>query len=281
MIKRQIVKILKTFIIFMTILILHGCSSGNEQIIISGSTTISPLIQEVSKISKANIKVNVITTSNGSITGLNDLINKKCDISASSVKIPEDIEALALERGVKIREKVFATDLIVCIVNRKNPINNLSLAELKAIFSGAKQNWSDFGGNKKSIDVVCRNRFSGTKEIWDTKVIGGSPSLANRFIIKSSNSGILAYVESNPDAIGYISFEFINTEIKVLKINNVKPSIENGIHGHYPIYRSLYFYIDENRFTPAIKKFLIFMMSDAGREIIKKAGLIPSGAIIN
>ena len=275
------INILMKFIIFMTILILHGCSSGYEQIIISGSTTIIPLIQEVSNITKANIKINIITTSNGSITGLNDLIIGKCDISASSTKIPEDIEALALERGVKIREKVFAKDLIVSIVNRKNPINNLGLTELKALFSGAKQNWSDFGGNKKPIVVVCRNRFSGTKEIWDKKVIGSNPSFTNGFEIRSSNSGILAYVESNPNAIGYISFEFINTEVKVLKINNIKPSVENGIHGRYPIYRNLYFYMDENRLTPAIKKFLVFMMSDTGREIIKKSGLIPSGVKIN
>jgi len=252
-----------------------SCSEkANSDIIINGSTTEHPILEMVSASYMKKKNVKIVLRPEGSRTGVHTLIDGQCDIAMSSSKIAPSLFEEAESKKTNLKEFIFAYDMIVPVIHPSNPIQNLSLDQLRAIFIGSIKTWNEVRGKSEKILVVHRNTCSGTREVWE-KIVIKSENAPTDHIALESNSEVLAYVAANPSAIGYISFGYVNNDIKTISVNGIKPTLENAAIQKYPLHRPLRLYVAEGNFSYEMKSFIIYLLSSEGQEIVKKSGFIP------
>jgi len=218
--------------------------------------------------------VNIVLQPEGSRKGIRTLIDGQCDIAMSSTKIARLLMEEAESKRINLKEFIFASDIIVPIIHPSNPVQDLSIDQLRAIFTGSIKTWSKFSGKSEKILVVHRNRSSGTRAVWEEIVIKSEVAPEDHVYLKS-NSDVLAYVAANHSAIGYISFGYVNNDIKTISVNGIQPTLQNAVNKKYPIQRNLYLYVTEGNFSYEMKSFVVYLLSSEGQEIIKQSGFIP------
>ncbi len=244
------------------------------QVKVAGSTTLLPLAQEAATEFMARYPgTNVEVQGGGSSAGITELKERVIDIADSS----RDLQPGENPDGTLVDFKV-AFDIIAIVVNPANEIRNLSREQAKAIFTGKITNWKQLGGMDKEIVVVIRDQASGTREVFDSKVLGATPekpvfSVASA-IESSSNGVIREIVGSTKTAIGYISYGYVNNQIRPVSLDGVRPDIPNSISGRYPVARFLHMFT-RGQPTGAVKGYIDFVLSDGfqdrvvGKEYVK------------
>jgi phosphate transport system substrate-binding protein len=251
-----------------------GCSRNQQVIVIKGSTTVLPIAQKATEVFYLKTKIAVSLSGTGSGDGIKSLIDGTCDIANSSREIKKEEIELANSKGIKIKEITIAYDMIVPIVHPSNKVNNLSIEQLKAIYDGSITNWKEVGGDNEKIVVISRDSSSGTFEVWESKVMNKTEVRADA-LLQASNGAVLTAVANNKNAIGYIGFGYLNNTIKMLWVNNIEPTIENGKSAVYPLSRKLYIYVNESKISGQTQKYIDFLLSKEGQQIVKETGFIP------
>ncbi len=140
-------------------------AGGAESISVKGSDTILPVAQaeaEAFMNESANVEKSISVTGGGSGVGIAALIDKQVDIATASREINVKETENANKNGVNPVEYTIAYDGITAIVNPKNPVSNLTFAQLSGIYTGNISNWKDVGGEDKPIAVISRDSSSGT-----------------------------------------------------------------------------------------------------------------------
>ncbi|MBN2161169.1 MAG: PstS family phosphate ABC transporter substrate-binding protein [Spirochaetes bacterium] len=254
---------------------LQACSrKKGDRVTIKGSTTVLPITQKAAEAFKKSTGISVFVEGSGSGNGIKAIIDGGCDIANSSREMkPEEKEA-ASTKGIKVREILVAYDMIVPIVHPSNPVNNITIDQLKAIYDGSIKNWKDLGGKDENIVVISRDTSSGTYEIWHEKVMRKA-DVRSDALLQASNGAIITTVAGNPKAIGYIGFGYLNETVKGITVNGVAVTLENGTSGKFPISRKLYMYVNEKKLSNNAIKFINYLLDTEGQEIVKKAGYIP------
>jgi phosphate transport system substrate-binding protein len=270
-------KFFTKLIIMITILFLavpYAWSQDSKRIVIKGSTTVLPITQKASEEYRKSSNVSISIEGSGSGNGIKALLDGTCDIANSSREMkPEEVEA-AKGKGITIQEVVLSYDMIIPIVHPSNPVKNLSIDQLKAIFSGTITNWKEVGGKNDKIVVVSRDTSSGTYEYWNEKVMKKT-DVSNKALLQASNGAVVSTVSVNSKAIGYIGFGYVNNSIKALTVNDIPGTIENGKSHKYPISRKLYMYVDKSKLSKEADSFIKFILSKKGQELVKEEGFIP------
>ena len=255
-----------------------GCSKDRNRemkIIIKGSTTVLPITQKaVEAYSKINSSVSISISGGGSGEGIKALIDGNTDIANSSRQMKEQEAKLAAEKKITLKEIPVAYDMIVPVVHPENPVTNITVDQLKAIYDGSITNWKQLGGKDEKIVVVSRDTSSGTYEVWEEKIMHKT-DVKKDALLQASNGAIVSTVSQNPKAIGYIGFGYINDRVKPLSINGIVGTIENGKSGRFPVSRKLYIYINETSVSEQAKKFIEFLLGAEGQDLVQKAGFIP------
>ncbi len=244
-----------------------------ETLVIKGSTTVLPIAQ---KAAEAFLKeypgVNILVSGGGSGNGIKALIDGTTDIADSSRFIkPKEIK-LAVERGAYPVPFAVAYDCIVPVVHPQNPVNNLTLKQLKDIYTGRTRNWKVLGGPDKRIVVISRDTSSGTYEIWEEKVMKKA-RVFPAALLQASNGTVAQAVAKNKYAIGYIGISYLNGNLKPISVNGVKASIGNV--AAYPISRPLFMF---TRGWPEgiTRDFINFMLHpEKGQKLVAKTGYVP------
>ena len=169
-----------------------------------------------------------------------------------------------LEKGVELELTPIGREAFVFLVNKNNPISNLSMEQLKEIYAGKITNWKDVGGVNRPINVVQRNQGSGSQTTLE-KMFGKD--------IVSNFFGPLGA------SIGF-SFRFYVEEltkhghIKMLELNNVYPNKENVQNNTYPIVSNFYAVTRKGETNPNVQKVLDFALSSTGQDIIDEIGYV-------
>lgn len=247
---------------------------------INGSTTILPFAQiAVERFMSAHPEVKISLSGGGSGNGIKALIDKTTDIANASRKIKDSEIEKAKANGVEVNETVVAIDCIVPIVHPDNPVKDLTLEQLKKIYTGEIKNWQELGGKKAPIAVVGRDSSSGTYGTWQEMVVEkGDKETKSRVTPKAqvaaSSGAMLTMIGENKNAIGYDGIGYLNPSVKALSVNGVQASLETAKNGEYPLSRSLYMYTNGLP-SGLIKDFIDYMLSDDGQKIVKETGFIP------
>jgi phosphate transport system substrate-binding protein len=263
-----------TIVSFIFVISLGCGERAKPTISVCGATTANPIMKMASAKYMQENDVFLNLRSVGSKVGIQALIEGTCDIATSSSQITQAQKEEAELKGIIIKEFIFAYDIIVPVIHPTNPVRDLRMDQLREIFTGSIKSWSEVGGTSDEILVVHRDINSGTREVWERIVIN-SGSVPRSHVFLHSNSEVLAYVAKHPAAIGYISFGYINNEIKTISINGIKPTLEEAGSWKYPIHRNLYLYVDKKKLSYKVKTFIIYLLSSEGQEIVKESGFIP------
>ncbi|KAF0109719.1 MAG: phosphate transport system substrate-binding protein [Chloroflexi bacterium] len=231
--------------------------------------------------------VRISVTGGGSGTGLTALINGSVDIANASRQIkPEELDS-AKKAGLNVQEFVIARDAIAVIVNPANPVNQLTLQQLSAIYRGEINNWSEVGGEDRPIVRLSRETNSGTHVFFLEAVVRMNDKkdktifTADSLLLPSSE-GIISEVRENPNAIGYDGLGYVTSEVKMVAVSSLKspdiyilPSAVTVADGSYLISRNLYMYT-QNVPEGVIKAYLEWILSSEAQKIVVDLGFVPA-----
>jgi phosphate transport system substrate-binding protein len=167
---------------------------------------------------------------------------------------------------------VVAWDGIAIIVHPDNPIQSLTLKQLQGIFSGKIHSWSELGGRNKPIFFVTREEGSGTRDAFEGLVMK-KVEISDEALVEDSNGSVREIIAHNPQAIGYISFGVVNSQVKALAVDSQHPSLATIKNRTYRLTRPFLFVINEPR-TATAQAFIDFVLSPEGQGILEKEGLV-------
>jgi phosphate transport system substrate-binding protein len=249
-------------------------------ITIKGSDTMVVLGQRwAEEFMKTNPGTSIQVTGGGSGTGISALINGTTDVceASRSMKDPEKQQVAEKAGGAPV-EITVAKDGLSVYVNVSNPISELSLAQLKDIFTGKITNWKDLGGPESKIIPYSRENSSGTYVFFKEHVLGGA-DYTPRAQNMPGTAAVVNAVGRERFGIGYGGAAYAKG-IKVIKVK--KDASALGIvasnatikDGTYPLSRPLFFYLRPNT-SAEIKKFTDWVLSPEGQAIVVKVGYFP------
>lgn len=246
-----------------------GTTNGNAATIsISGSTSVGPLAEKLAEKYKEKNNVNIEINQIGSSAGITNAVNGVSEIGMSSRDLKEEEKA-------SLQETVIAYDGIVVVTHPSNHVKNLTLAQVKDIFTGKITNWKEVGGDDLEIVVVSREDGSGSRDAFQEIVGYSSGELVRNSIIASGNGNIKTTVATNKHAVGFISFEYIDESINTVSINGVEATAENVFRQKYSLSRPFLFVHKEENLSDEGKKFIDFILSSEGQKIVRETGAIP------
>jgi len=246
--------------------------AGN--ISINGSTTVLPIAQKVAEaFMKEHPDTKISISGGGSGNGIKALIDKTTDIANSSRAIKKEEIEQAKAKGSNPVEFIVAFDCIVPVVHPSNPLKNITLDQLKAMYKGEIKNWKELGGPDKPVVIISRDTSSGTYEVWEEKVMKKERVFPGA-LLQASNGAIVQAVSNNQNAIGYIGLGYMDNSVKMLTVNGITGSKETTLNKTFPVSRPLYMYTPVQ---PAgdVKKFMDYMISKKGQKLVEEEGFIP------
>ena len=232
-----------------------------------------------------NPALRISVSGGGSGTGIAALINGTADIANASRAIKDEEKQNAQKNGINPYEIQIARDAIGVIVNPENPVNELTLEQISAIYSGRIKNWKEVGGEDRPIVLLSRESNSGTHVYFLEEVVRlGNSKDTTLFspdtLLLPSSEGIMAEVRQNPNAIGYDGLGYITPDVKTLGIapkggsEYVKPSVESVNNGKYPIARPLFMYTNGEP-TGDVKTYIDWVLGPDGQKIVGQLGFVP------
>jgi phosphate transport system substrate-binding protein len=211
---------------------------------------------------KTHIKVNMNGTGSGD--GINNT-GKLYQIGMSSR------ELTPAEQGMGLKAETIAIDGIAVIVNSANPVDNLTIEQIRDIYTGAITDWSQVSGGAKRgrIAVISREEGSGTRGAFE-ELVGFQGKLLAGANESTSTGAIKAGIAQNADAIGYISLGSVDNTTKAIGVGGVAATNANVVNGSYKIARPFIVLTGGNLHAES-KAFVEWMLTPAGQNIVKKS----------
>lgn len=267
-------------LLLISIVILAGCGrkdndnnevtdSNEERVTVSGSTSVGPLMEkEAEKFKENNKGISVEINQLGSSAGIKDAINGTVQIGMTSRDLKDE------EKAEGIIEVEIAYDGIAIITNPNNKVGSLTISQVKDIYTGKITNWSKLGGEDSEIVVVSREDGSGTRDAFQEIIDYSSEDLIKNALIGDGSGNIKTTVAGNENAIGFISFEYVDDTIKALNIEDVEATPENVKNSSYKISRPFILVYKEENLEESGNKLIDFILSEEGQNIVEQNGLI-------
>jgi phosphate transport system substrate-binding protein len=249
---------------------------AEQTITIDGSTTVGPIAKAFAEyFMAARPDVNITVSESGSGNGAKSLVNGVCDIADMSRPMKDSEFKAAAEKGIQPVAHVVALDGLPILVHPKNPVNELTIEQIRKIYTGEITNWKEVGGPDMGIVVITRDTNSGTYETFEGLVMS-KQKITERAEYVGSNGAIRQRVQSTPAAIGYAGLGFVDKTVKALKVNGIYPSAATVRTGEYPIARPLFMYTNGYpKLGSAIYQFVTLYLTEDGQEMIEQIGFIP------
>jgi phosphate transport system substrate-binding protein len=261
-------------------LISFGFTSNNEVITVKGSDTMVILAQRwAENYMTKHPEVTIQVTGGGSGTGISALINGTTDICDASRPMKqserEKLKVRFNTLGVEIKS---ARDGLAVYVQESNPVKELTLQQLKDIYTGEINNWKQVGGNDAKIILYSRENNSGTYVYFKDNVLGGEDYAASAQNMPGT-AAVVNAVAKDKNGIGYGGAAY-GKGIRFVKVKRdansegFEPNKESVMSGNYPISRFLYMYT-RSKPTGALKEYIDWILSNEGQEIVSKVGYFP------
>ena len=260
-----------------------------ESITVKGSDTMVILGQRLAEeYMNKNKDVTIQVTGGGSGTGIAALLNKTTNLANSSRPIKDAEAKKAREAGVEITEVKIAMDGLAVVVNRENPVSELTMKQILGIYTGHYKNWKDVGGPDQKIMRYSRESNSGTYVFFKEHVLLDR-DYAPDCQTMSGTSAVAEAVSRDKWGIGFGGVAYFEKipELKIVKIKKLAntPAVspikedrsvnyEQIWNSEYPIARYLYVYV-AGKMTPAIKKYIDWTLGPEGQNIVAKIGYVP------
>jgi phosphate transport system substrate-binding protein len=229
----------------------------------------------------ANPNVSIAVTGGGSGVGISSLIDGDIDIANSSRPMKEEeLQAVQDNQGEEAHAVIFAVDGVAVVVNENNPVEELTVDQVGAIYRSEITNWSEVGGDDLPITLNGRQSTSGTYVFFMELVVQDdySPEMRNL----PGTSDIVEAVAGDAGGIGYAAIGYATKDgVKALNIaadagsEAYDPTVlENVISGDYPLTRPLYQYIT-GKPSGAMLDFFLYETGETGQNLVLEEGFYP------
>lgn len=275
-------------------------SESDELPVIEGATALLPVycslaeavypsttVAWCTKDSDGNFQFNddkkiIVDYNYGTRSAYNNLIDRKVDIIFVAYPSQEQIDE-ALKNNVEFNYTPIGKEAFVFVVNSKNPVSSLSSQQVKDIYTGKITNWKEVGGKNRKIKAFQRSQDSGSQSAFlrfmdnDENIIEPRTNLV--YDVMSGLVKEISDYNNGKDAIGY-SFRFYvetmtnDPNVKMINLDDVKPSVENIQNGSYPVASYFYAVTRKGEETENVKKFLDWMVTDQAQRLITKTGYV-------
>lgn len=266
-------KVLSVLSLCLMLTIFAGTAFAGD-FVIKGSTTVLPIAQAAAeKYMEANPDSKITVSGGGSGNGIKAIIDGSTDIADASRFIKDKEVKAAYENGVYPVPFAVAMDALLPVVHPSNKIPELTPEQLRKIYTGEIKNWSEVGGDSMAITVVGRDTSSGTYETWEKKIMGDD-RVTERALVVASNGAMVQTVAKNKLAIGYIGIGYLDDSVKAVMVDGVMGSNETALNGEYSISRYLFMFTSGWPEGETMK-FINFVLSNAGQEIVANTGYVP------
>lgn len=234
--------------------------------------------------SSASIEV----SGGGSGQGAAALINGSCDIANCSRKLEEkEVEEIRKRRGLEAQQFVVGFDALSVFVHRSNPLREISVEDLGEMYrdGGTLTRWSQLGvsipGAKgDAIVLVNRQNSSGTYHYFKEAVVGKRHEFKLSALHMNGSKDAVELIANTPNAIGYSGMGYATPEVRQVRVAKkrggpaVAPSVTSALDGTYPIARPM-FMVTAGEPAGAVRKYIDWVMSPAGQEIVELTGYVP------
>lgn len=251
------------------------------QITVKGSDTLVILAQKWAETYMglhSDVKIQV--TGGGSGIGFAALQSQTTDLCDASRQIKSaELQKCVIAFHKRPTEYKVALDGLSVYVNEGNPVSELTLDQLKGIFTGKITNWKAVGGPDAPITVYSRENSSGTYEFFKSSVLSGG-DFAPSAQTMPGTAALVQAVGHDKGGIGYGGAAY-GSGVKHLGVKKddaspaVQPTEENVLNQSYPIWRYLYVYVNPALDKDTIAAYLSWIRSDDGQKIVKDQGYYP------
>lgn len=276
-------------------LLLTGCGGNNgdkKQAVanIGSDTMVNLAIAWADAYSKVDPTVSVEVNGGGTGQGVAALINGSCEIANCSRNFEEKeiADFTAKHPDKEPKEFMVGYDALSVFVHKDNPMTEISIEELQQMYSnnGGIAKWSDLGvsnipGAKgDEIILVSRQNNSGTYHYFREAIVGKGNEMRLGTVDMNGSKDVVDLISKTPNAIGYSGMGYATPGVKHLKVSMkkggpaVEPTIATTLDKTYPIARPMFMYTAGEP-SPDIKKYLDWIISDAGQKIVEETGYVP------
>ena len=235
-----------------------------------GSTSMEKVIGALGEaFMEANPDVTFTYNPTGSGSGIQAVQEGRCDIGLSSRALKDE------EKASGLTETILCYDGIAVIVNPENTVEDLTLEQIAAIYTGEIKNWSEVGGADAEIVLIGREAGSGTRSGFE-EIVEVKDKCQYRQEL-SSTGDVITTVAQNPGAIGYASLASVKDTVKAVKVGGVAPSEATVKDGTYAIQRPFVLATKTGiQLGDAAQAFFNYVTSADANEIIVAAGVVPA-----
>ena len=240
--------------------------SGN--VATGGSTSMKNVIAALTEgFAELEPDVTISYDPTGSGAGITGATDKTLDIGLSSRALKDD------EKN-DVDGTVIALDGIAIIVNKESKVADLTVDQLKQMFTGEITNWSEVGGDDGEIVLVGREAGSGTRDGFESIVdVKDACKYAQEL---TATGAVISAVEANPLAIGYASLSAVGDTVKAVTVEGVECSEDTVKDGTYKIQRPFVFVTNDSApLSEQAQAFFDFATSTDAADLIRTAGAVP------
>ncbi|ABS61272.1 phosphate ABC transporter substrate-binding protein [Fervidobacterium nodosum] len=268
--------------ILVLVLALNIFAVDKNTLVIKGSNTLLDVAQLwVEEFNKLYPEIKVTLEGAGSSTGIAALFNNTTDIANSSRWLKNSEVQNMFNQKKWLAPILVAWDGIAIVVHKDIQMKNITIQQLKDIYTGKITRWNQIDPNLPARDIVAfsRNTASGTFEVFKEKVLGDE-KMSPRVRMLESSMAELETVAKTPFSIAYFGVGYVDpNQVKVLTVNGISPSKQNILAGKYPLSRPLFVFVDVTNGWPEegpVAEYLKFIMSKKGQELVEKAGFVAA-----
>ena len=246
-------------------------------VVTAGSTSVQPLSEELAAVfMDTSPGISVEVQGGGSGQGIKAIQEKIADFGALSRNVKDE------EKASVTQEYVIAKDGVAIIVNQESGVENLTIEQIKKIYTGVITNWSEVGGEDAPVVVVSREEGSGTRGAFTeiTKVMEKNEAgeeidnTTRDALVQGSTGAVMQTVATTPNTIGYVSLGSLSDSVKAVKVEGVAPTEDTVLSGEYKISRP-FLYVTGGELSGAAQLYIDFVMSEEGQAIVEESGFIP------
>ena len=233
-----------------------------------GSTSMKNVIAALTEgFAEVEPGVTVSYDPTGSGAGITGATDKTLDIGLSSRALKDDEKA-------DVEGTTIALDGIAIIVNNASKVEDLTVDQLKQMFTGEITNWSEVGGDDGEIVLIGREAGSGTRDGFESIVdVKDSCKYAQEL---TATGAVISAVEANPLAIGYASLSAVGDTVKMVTVGGVECSEETVKDGSYEVQRPFVFVTNKSvTLSEQAQAFFDFATSADAADLIRTAGAVP------
>ncbi len=264
---------------------------------IAGATAMQPVLRELgAEFSRQHPGVVFDLRGGGSALGEAAAARGEVDLAASTLFPPDIVDSTdsgqadsAMPPADDLLRTPIGLDGLAVIIHPDNPIDDLTLLELRRLYNGRVIDWSELGGVAGGVALVSREDGSGSRALFDARVMGDEP-VSLIAVVMPTSAAVVDFVARDPLAIGYVSRAYVadllgdgpgsgtdssadarSSEVKVVAVEGALPTVDNLLVQGYALAQPLYLITGPSSAGERadwVRQFIDFALSPAGQEIV-------------